>query len=163
MKSEYIQIRVSEHEKKTIKTAAYEAGLDMSAYILGHLDIDLTSQWESLLANLQGSKSEDLHYPWAAIIDFLTPLNANQFQHLFQSAHKWALSPENLNYLAATVERKALNLGISAPKWLLDIPPCANPYFADETPKLKLYLLLHGDPVFRRRNIFIDSSIGGRI
>ena len=163
MKSDYIQIRVSKLEKKAIKTAAYDAGLDMSAYILGHLDIDLGSQWQSLLANLQDLKLEDSHFCWAAIIDFLTPLDANQFQHLFQYAEQWNLDPENQNYLAATIERKALSLNIPAPKWLSEIAPCAYPYFEDETPKLKQYLLLHGDPVFRRRNIFIDSSIGGRI
>ena len=43
------------------------------------------------------------------------------------------------------------------------IAPLASPVFGSKLESLRLYLLTHSPPPFRRRNIFIDASIGARV
>ena len=52
MKSEFIQIRVSAEEKKLIKSAASEAGMDISAYLLSKAGLDLRAKCDGLAGEL---------------------------------------------------------------------------------------------------------------
>lgn len=137
--------------------------MDISAYLLSKAGLDLRAKWDGLAGDLERADDEKISYVWAAIIDFLTPLSRQDFQDLFANEPAWSLSDFKENYLVGLIERVAQNLNIPAPNWALDVNPLADPYFPEEHPKLRVYLMLHGDPIFRRRNIFIDSSIGGRV
>jgi hypothetical protein len=41
--------------------------------------------------------------------------------------------------------------------------PLAEPVFGSDLMSLRLYLLTHSPAPFRRRNIFIDASVGFRV
>ncbi len=68
-----------------------------------------------------------------------------------------------LNYLAAMIEQTAASLAVAAPEWTRLVPPLKHPVFASELGSLRLHLLMNALPPFRRRNLFVDTSIGGRV
>jgi len=72
--------------------------------------------------------------------------------------------PYLANYVAAMVEQ-ALHLkgGTRPPLWTSEIAPLPRPVFAVPWMSLRAHLLLESPVPFRRRNIFIDSSIGHRV
>ena len=58
----------------------------------------------------------------------------------------------------------------SAPAYQIDkddpngaIEALSEPEFGSQLQSLRLHLLTHSPPPFRRRNIFIDTSIGGQV
>jgi hypothetical protein len=67
------------------------------------------------------------------------------------------------NYVAATVELAAHQRDVPPPSWVLDVEPLETPHFATPMAGLRLYLLRAAPVPFKRRNIFIDSSIGDRV
>ena len=72
--------------------------------------------------------------------------------------------PYLANYVAAMVElaihRKG---GTRPPQWTSGVAPLSQPVFAVPWMSLRAHLLLNSPVPFRRRNIFIDSSIGDRV
>ena len=72
--------------------------------------------------------------------------------------------PYLANYVAAMVEQAAhLSGGVRPPRWTSNIVPLARPAFAVPWMVLRAHLLLESPVPFRRRNIFIDSTIGDRV
>lgn len=67
------------------------------------------------------------------------------------------------NYVAAMVELAAYKRGVRRPAWTSQIPPLSEPVFAVPWQSLRAHLLTASPVPFRRRNIFIDSSIGARV
>jgi hypothetical protein len=67
------------------------------------------------------------------------------------------------NYVAAMVEQAAHLKAVRPPSWTTGIPPLAQPVFAVPWMSLRAHLLLESPIPFRRRNIFIDSTIGNRV
>jgi hypothetical protein len=67
------------------------------------------------------------------------------------------------NYVAAMVELAAHKQGVRPPAWTSDIVPLSVPVFAVPWQSLRAHLLTESPIPFRRRNIFIDSSIGARV
>ena len=65
--------------------------------------------------------------------------------------------------VVAMVEVAAHQKGIQVPTWTQEIAPLPQPYFGSSFKNLQLYLLAHSPVPFRRRNIFIDATIGERI
>lgn len=72
--------------------------------------------------------------------------------------------PYLANYVAAMVEQ-AIHLkgGGPPPLWTSGVAPLSRPVFAVPWMSLRAHLLLESPIPFRRRNIFIDSSIGDRV
>jgi len=50
--------------------------------------------------------------------------------------------------------------GIEVPPWVQSVAPLREPVFGTSLPSLRLHLLMHTPAPFRRRNLFIDSSVG---
>ncbi len=73
------------------------------------------------------------------------------------------LSPYLRNYVAAMVELAAHQRGVAPPVWVRQVPPLEEPHFATSLPGLRLTLLRASPVPFKRRNIFIDSSLGDRV
>lgn len=68
------------------------------------------------------------------------------------------------NYVAAMVEQALYRKGgTRLPSWTSGIAPLSSPVFGTSWMSLRPHLLLHSPVPFRRRNIFIDSSIGDRV
>jgi hypothetical protein len=61
------------------------------------------------------------------------------------------------------VELAAKLKNVAPPLWTRQIAPLDKPYFGSDLSSLRLYLLTNAPPVFRRRNIFIDASLGDRV
>jgi hypothetical protein len=68
-----------------------------------------------------------------------------------------------INYVAAMVEVAAHRAGVMPPTWTAAVKPLDTPVFIDPSMSLRAHLLTSSPPPFRRRNIFIDSSIGDRV
>ncbi len=73
------------------------------------------------------------------------------------------LSPYLRNYVAAMVELAAQQQDVRPPAWVRDVEPLETPHFATPLAGLRLHLLRMAPVPFKRRNIFIDSSIGDRV
>jgi hypothetical protein len=61
------------------------------------------------------------------------------------------------------VEQASAVAGASPPDWTRRVKPLERPWFASPLKNLRLHLLAHSPPPFRRRNLFVDSSIGDRV
>jgi hypothetical protein len=71
--------------------------------------------------------------------------------------------PYRLNYVTAMVELAAHRAGTAPPLWTSGVQPLAIPVFVEPSIALRAHLLTASPPPFRRRNIFIDSSLGDRV
>jgi hypothetical protein len=61
------------------------------------------------------------------------------------------------------VEVAAHQAGVLPPSWAEEVEPLAHPAFIDPSLRLRAHLLTASPPPFRRRNIFIDSTVGDRV
>ncbi len=90
-------------------------------------------------------------------------VNGNDFARAVRHAPEISLSPFEANYLAAMIEYAAMLKGVVPPDWTRMVPPLERPWFASALKSLRLHLLTNSPPPFRRRNLFVDSSIGQRV
>jgi hypothetical protein len=52
---------------------------------------------------------------------------------------------------------------VPPPDWTLAVQPLSEPAFGSPLQSLRLHLLVAAPPAFKRRNIFVDSSVGDRV
>ena len=161
MKTRQLQIRVSEAEKKQIKAAAKKAGMSLSEYVLKLVLSQKQLQFAKLVKDI--GLANDSSFAFAAMSDFISNLNASEFEEALGSLPQTIISLEDQNYLAAMIEYSAALKGIPAPDWTMEILPLSKPFFGSEIKKIKKDLLLSSPVAFRKRNIFVDSSVGDRV
>ncbi len=100
----------------------------------------------------------------AEINDFLSGLTPGELGGAVEQADVAGLTRYLQNYVAAMVELAAYQRNVPPPAWVRDIKPLETaPHFATSLPGLRLYLLRNSPVPFKRRNIFIDSSVGDRV
>ena len=99
-------------------------------------------------------------YPLAELNDLLTGAPAVEIESLPPPS---IVDPYRLNYVTAMVEVAAHRAGVVPPLWTAAVKPLDAPVFIDTSLNLRAHLLTASPPPFRRRNIFIDSSIGDRV
>ena len=99
----------------------------------------------------------------AELNDLLTGLATGEFAEVTAHAELPGLSRYLQNYVAAMVELAAQKKGVVPSEWVREIPPLDEPHFAAPFQSLRLHLLRASPVPFRRRNIFIDSSVGDRV
>ena len=99
----------------------------------------------------------------AELNDFLHACAPVEFSAAVAQASLGDLSPLMQNYVAAIVEQAASQKSVSPPPWVRDVPPLAEPYFATPLKSLRMHLLRTAPIPFKRRNIFVDGSVGGRV
>lgn len=160
-KTAQLQIRVSPGEKLAIQRAAKSAGMDMSAFVLDRVLPAKNRQFEELTAQLAGAAEPA--FALAELNDFLHQCVAAELGAAVASAPAADLSPWALNYVAAMVEYACAGQGLAAPSWTRTVQPLQDPWFGSELQSLRLHLLLNSPAPFRRRNIFIDSTLGSRV
>lgn len=160
-KSSQLQIRVTDEEKSYIERAAKGAGLSMSAWIMAKLLPPQELKFEHLLDALCADDHNKFAY--AELNELLISLSPSAFLDICGNEPTRRLSPYALNYLAAMIELAAVQNGVPPPKWTARIPPLSMPYFGAPLMSLRLYLLTHSPAAFRRRNIFIDATLGDRL
>jgi hypothetical protein len=159
-KSGQLQIRVSPAQKAAICRAARRAGLDMSAYVLGRLLPAPARRFQGLTQAC--ADAQDASFALAELNSWLASLGAAELQESVSSPPA-RLTPYLANYVAAMVEYACAEKGVVPPSWTRAAPPLAEPVFGSALLSLRLYLLTHSPAPFRRRNIFIDASVGSRV
>lgn len=109
------------------------------------------------------SHARSRSYVFAELADFLGGLDGAEFEQVLHRAPEVRLPPFEANYLAAMIEHAAGLQEAVPPAWTTEIPPLEKPWFATSLKSLRLYLLTDSPPPFRRRNLFVDSSVGKRV
>jgi hypothetical protein len=135
--------------------------MSMSDWVLSRALPPLRENFQDLLQAL--SISEKPGYVLAELNDLLTPLSAGEFELAVAEPPQVQLDPYWENYVAAMIEQAAALKNTEAPAWTENVRPLEEPAFGSSLKSLRLYLLTHSPIAFRRRNIFIDSSIGDRV
>jgi uncharacterized protein (DUF1778 family) len=160
-KNSQLQIRVSAAEKAAIRRAADRAGLDVSTWVLSRLLPPARGQFRELTDALARDPSQR-RFTLAAHNDLLTDTPAEAFREAVAEPPD-PLDPWAANYVAAMVETAAHRHQVPPPAWTLAVQPLSRPAFGSPLESLRLHLLLAAPPAFKRRNIFVDSSIGDRV
>ena len=161
-KSEQLQLRVTPEQKRRIKHLAAQAGADVSAWILGKIVPEEPETFRQLVTTLR-EHAGDPAFPLAAIHDFLASTSTSSFDAAVSDCDVRGLDAFEANYLAAMVELACAKRQVTPPTWPRTIPPLDRPWFASSLKSLRLHLLTRSPAPFRKRNLFIDSSVGDRV
>ena len=132
----------------------------MSAYILARLLSAPARRFQDLTETCADAR--EARFALAEVNSWLASLAAGELQEAVSSPPP-PLPPYLANYVAAMVEYACARNGITAPSWVRATAPLTEPVFGSALMSLRLYLLSHSPAPFRRRNIFIDASIGSRV
>ena len=161
-KTQQLQIRISAHDKALLRARAAEAGMDVSNWVLQQVLPPVERKFQALCRELvarPGARS----FTFAEVQDWFNRLTGVEFVQAVRYAPQVRLPPFEANYLAATVEHTAAIKGVVPPAWTVIVDALDAPWFASSLKSLRLYLLTQSPPPFRRRNLFIDSSVGQRV
>jgi hypothetical protein len=160
-KTAQLQIRVSHLEKAAIQQAAKRAGVDMSAYVLSRVLSVPATRFQDCVAECANQARPS--FALAELNSLLSSLTAAEMRDAVAAPPSVALTPFVANYLAAMVEYGCSRCGIPPPVWTRAVAPLESPVFGTTLQSLRLHLLTQSPPPFRRRNIFIDATLGGRV
>ena len=133
----------------------------MSAFVLERLLPSVRLRFDELLRSL--ADGEPRSYALAELNDLLAGLAPGEFRGLIADKALMELSPYLRNYVAAMVEQAAHQRDVEPPDWVAEIEPLEEPRFAAPLAGLRLHLLASAPVPFRRRNIFVDSTVGDRV
>ena len=158
--SALLQIRVSPAEKAAIRRAAQRAGMEMSAYVLARVLPAPARRFQELTGAC--ADPEGARFALAELSAWLATLGAAELQEAVASRPP-PLTHYLANYVAAMVEYACAQGGVAPPAWTREVAPLTEPVFGSALMSLRLYLLTHSPAPFRRRNIFIDASVGSRV
>lgn len=165
-KTEQLQIRVTASQKAALKRAARAAGTDVSSYVLARAIRTVDGRMTSILRAM--AQDSDTSFALAALNDLLSACPPVAFPEavsssVFTPVALRALSPFLQNYVAAMIEQAAQQKKVSPPAWVQDIPPLREPYFATSLASLRHHLIVTSPVAFKRRNLFVDSTVGDRV
>lgn len=161
-KSQYLQIRVTPRQKAALKRLAAAAGQDVSSYVLSRALPPAGRRFEELLALLAAGGDEP-RYALAALNDLLTGLTRDELRDAVAHADVARLPLWLANYVAAMVEHACTLKRLQPPSWTGRVPALETPWFAVPLKSVRLHLLRASPVAFKRRNLFVDSTIGGRV
>ena len=161
-KTSQLQIRVEASEKARIRQRAADAGMDVSKWVLHKLLPPVEERFRQICEGLAAGPAGHT-YVLAELHDFFNCLEAQEFSLAVRYPPGSQPPPFEANYLAAMIEYTSAEKKVPAPEWVKEIEPLEVPWFASSLQNLRLYLLTHSPPAFRRRNLFVDSSVGSRV
>jgi hypothetical protein len=160
-KTTQLQIRISPAEKCRLRVLAQRSGLDVSQYVLQRVLPPQGARFGEILASL--GADEDCRFGLAELNDFLSSLGAAEFSAAVEAAELSELGPFAANYVCALVEQAARLHDLPPPEWTKTVEPLSEPYFAASLVSLRPHLLRRSPVPFRRRQLFVDSSLGDRV
>ena len=161
MKTAQLQIRVTPKQKAELRRRARLAGQDLSTYVLTQALPEQSSRFQEIL--LAAKDPAQLTFALASLNDLLAGLGSADLSGAVAAANVAGLSPRVQNTVAAMVEQACARARIPPPAWTADIEPLDTPWFAGGLKKLRPYLLRVSPLPFRRRNLFVDASVGDRV
>jgi hypothetical protein len=159
-KKSQLQIRVSAAEKSHIQHGAKRAGMDMSAYVLSRVLPAPAAGFQKCIAACVHEATPS--FALAELNSLLSALTPGEMRDAVSAPPALALTPFLSNYVAAMVEYGCARCSIEVPQWTHSVLPPDEPAFGTALLGLRLHLLTNSPAPFRRRNIFIDSSLGDR-
>jgi uncharacterized protein (DUF1778 family) len=160
-KNAQLQIRVSEAEKSAVQRAAKRAGMGMSEFVLSRILSVPADRFQESTAACAAEDSPS--YALAELNSLLSAFTRSEMRDATSIQPAATLTPFVANYVAAMIEYACNRYSIPSPAWTRSILPLEKPYFGSALQSLRLHLLVHSPAPFRRRNIFIDSTLGDRI
>ena len=160
-KTAQLQIRVTPGEKARLKRLAAAAGQDVSGFVLSRLFRPGSDRFGEMLQHLV--RGADQRYVLAELHDFLAGLAPMEFPEAVARPLPAGLSPFLRNYVAAMVEHAAMRNGVAAPSWVRDVAPLEDPAFGAPLKRLRMHLLRSAPVAFKRRNVFVDATVGARV
>jgi hypothetical protein len=161
-KSAQLQIRVSPAQKAAIARLARQAGQGMSSYILSRVLPARAGEFAQLVADCK--PGERGRYALAALNAFLDSLTEVELADAVgQRTEPWPRDVVVANRIAAMVETACTRRRVTPPTWLRGIAPLESPVFDSDLPGLRLHLLSRSPAAFRRRNLFVDSTVGDQV
>ncbi len=160
-KTQQLQIRVTPQQKAALKRLARAAGCDVSRYVLSRLVPAGPDRFADLLRTLRADT--DPRFALAELNDLLHACPSIAFAETVGAADLGALSPYLQNYVAAMVEQAAEAKQVEPPRWVSAVLPLDAPHFVTPLKSLRLHLLRSAPVSFKRRNIFVDASVGERV
>ena len=161
-KTQQLQIRISAEDKARIQEQAASAGMDLSQWVLNRVLPPVEREFQGLCREL-ATRSDARSYTFAGLHDLLGALNERDFRRAVRYAPDIDLPPFEANYVAAMIEYAATSKSVLPPDWTKAVLALDKPWFASSLKSLRLYLLTNSPPPFRRRNLFVDSSVGQRV
>jgi len=160
-KSAQIQLRVSPAQKAQLKQLAAEDGLNISEYILSRTLPDARAEFQAIVTALGSEHS--ISHQLATLNDLLCRWDDLTLLSAVGDPPQHPLTPYLMNYVAAMIEYVCGIRKLATPAWTRKIEALSEPHFGVELRSLRLHLLQSSPPPFRRRNIFIDSTVGDRV
>jgi uncharacterized protein (DUF1778 family) len=160
-KSEQLQIRVTARQKAALKRLARAAGQDVSAYVLSRVLPADAGRVAEIVATLR--EGAEHRFALAELNDLLAALPSGALPEVAAAIDVSGLTPFLQNYVAAMVEHASRARGSRPPAWIGDVVPLDVPYFVTPLPNLRLHLLRSAPVAFKRRNLFVDATVGARV
>ncbi len=159
-KTAQLQIRVSAAQKSAIQRAAVRAGMNMSNYVLSRVLSVPGTQFQDTVRQCAGSEPR---HALAELNSLLSNLTAGELREAIAAPPGVLLTPLLANTIAAMVELACARRDIALPAWTGGIEPLPVPAFGSTLQSVRLHLLKSSPAPFRRRNLFVDSTLGDRI
>lgn len=159
-KTQQLQIRVTAGEKRAIQRAAQRAALDMSSYVLSRVLSLPAMQFRTAMAAVLRA---DERLALAELNSLLSSWTAAELADAVAQAPSGQLTRYVANYIAAMVETACARRCVAVPAWVRSVAALKEPVFGSSLFSLRLHLLSNSPAAFRRRNIFIDSTLGDRV
>lgn len=160
-KSSQLQVRVTAAEKAAIARLAKAAGQDMSTFVLERV---LSRRGERFAALVGACTDErQRRFALAELNTYLAGMDATELAAAIEAPPSEVKSGYVANYVAAMVEVACARRGIAVPAWARAVPPLPEPVFGSQLETLRLHLLTHSPPAFRRRNLFVDATVGDQV
>ena len=160
-KTQFLRVRVTVEQKAALERLAHEAGQDLSSYVLARSLPPARTRFCELVDALR--RDEDRRYVLAELNDFLVGLTASTFVDAVAECDLREHSDLTANYVAAMVEHAAARNDVDPPAWTKEVEVLEVPYFATDLQSLRPWLLASSPVAFKRRNLFVDSTVGDRV
>ena len=160
-KSQQLQIRVTPAEKVALKRLARRAGVDLSTYVLSQVLPPVRDRIGAVLKTLR--RDGQHRFALAELNDLLVGLTPAEFRYAAADLETEGLSAFLQNYVAAMVELAAYRKGETPPPWVREVEALEEPHFAVPFIRLRPHLVRAAPVAFKRRNIFVDATLGDRV
>jgi hypothetical protein len=160
-KTHQLQIRVTASEKGALKRLARAAGQDVSSYVLGRVLNPPGVRVAGLVQRMRDDMTR--RFALAELHDTLASMGSSELTEAVAVLDVRDLTPLDQNYVAAMIEHVAHLRGLPPPPWTSRVAALPTPWFATALPGLRLHLLRSSPVAFKRRNLFVDATVGHRV
>ncbi len=158
-KSTQLQIRISPRDKAALSRRAKAAGMDVSSFVLACV---LPASRRELEQVLRPTDAGTAKHRLAALHAALVRWNRAELDAAIGLPIEMPGEAWEANYIAALIEQACVRHAVPLPAWVQGVAPLEQPWFASQLGSLRLHLLTQSPAAFRRRNLFVDTSLGGQ-